>query len=160
MRFCQWMQTIGSTQSAWANRPIENNPSWFGHQFVRSSYAGQATQTVNDYTGTQHVAGNPTAWTHGMQIQIAIGNDPSFKAMTGITANGSTTTIGCTSHGYSNGDKIFTRVDYSITDTGGVSAPAWVSGTSYSRGAIVSASRLFFCSDERHHNGPNHFSRC
>jgi hypothetical protein len=73
-------------------------------------YAGTASKSLNNYTTGTRFPGNPAAWTDGQVVQFNMTSVPTTKTITAVT-RGATTTMTCTSHGLSNGDRIANALD-------------------------------------------------
>lgn len=108
VRFMDWQATNAQQTTRWVDRTTTSNISWTGANLNPSNYAGVATLSGNAYTAPQAVAGNPSSWVNGQQIQAVLpnGGTISFKSVTAFTA-ATTAQVTATAHGFNTGDVVF-----------------------------------------------------
>ncbi len=105
IRFMDFQETNNAIITEWAHRSLATDHSWTGGTLRTAYYAGAATQTSNNYVSTGTITGNPVAWVDGMKVFAKLTNVITSKTVQSMT-KGSPTIIGCTGHGFTNGDKV------------------------------------------------------
>jgi hypothetical protein len=105
VRLMDFQEVNNSALTEWAGRSLSTDHTWTGSTLRKALYAGEASQTSNNYVAAGTRTGNPTAWTDGMTVYAKLTNAITSKTIVAIT-EGNPTSIEVTSHGFSNGDLI------------------------------------------------------
>ena len=106
IRFMDWLTTNGSTQCLWSSRVPTTRRSWVGVDIDTAAYCGEATQSGNDYSCTTAPSGNPSSWTHGQRVQMAMIAAPTFKVFSSFASTNPCQLSFASAHGFSNGQTL------------------------------------------------------